>query len=473
MLLFCKHNEDILKHKRFIFEGGTPEGQKVEKKEGGEKKEVTQDDVDKARENFNKEKDALLKKLDGYEKSDNPAIKEAATKAKADLLKLSESGDLTPENINSRLDFIRLTLNYFENKPKLDRMTKTVETKGANLEKKWTDYMTSMSKGMADEYPNLPKDVLAKITALGPEYAEMASGAIQVTTLYGTQGNDVTMDDLFLNPRIIFTRYEAAKDAEMRLDGNDPGGKLWAELNRLNDVMTLKINTIINIEVAKDQSQAEAQVNDVLKGGNESLDEWGKKYNKPVEAQKGQLAAACENALAALKTFNKPGDAQKRALILANLNDQVSVIFSGKPFEKKEGLTTETDAVMKQFNMGADKYFAGFEKGKLTSADAGLKLDEKVKKKDEYYGVIGSPNFRLEGTGAKITSLPPNTELQIVDTNVMQVETSDGQKVNYIKVRLNPPDGPIGYVAQNHVNFTKRIMNLDEKESGSNPQAAA
>ena len=484
MLLICKNllvngSADFIGEKRFIYEGGNPEGKKIEAQKGTEKKEVTSEDVDKAKENFLKEKAALEKKLDEYAKSDNPAIKQAAETAKADLKRFGESSSFTPEAIQSHLNYIQLTINYFTLKPKIDGNVKQIEDRSKALTTEWTDFMKNATKDYAPKYPFLPPDVLAQISALGADYTERSEGGIAVIALSGTMDRgsgqsdkDLSLEDYLMNPDQTTAMAARHKSTLEMLKGSDQGSVLWADLQRIGEEMQTRCDALVNIEAGKDIKRSVDMVNTTREDGFKNLDDWGKTYNQDVSDRKGLLDAACKNALAALQIMVKPEDAPKRALILATLDDQSKKIFNVSGEMNPNGMSS-VNAVLGFTKTPKDKYFAGFEKGKTVPADASLKLDEKVKKTDEYFSLSGNPNFRLEGSGAKMAVLDPNTVVQVVDANIMQIETSDGGKVNYIKVRLNPPEGPIGYVAQNHVNFQKKILGADEKTPEIKPQQTA
>lgn len=485
MLLICKNllihgSANFIGEKRFIYEGGNPEGKKVEAQKGAEKKEVTSEDVDKAKEIFLKEKEAFEKKLDEYLKSDNPAIKKAAETAKADLKRFGESSSFTPEALQSHLNYIQFTIKYFDLKPKIDGNVKQIEERAQALTAEWTDFMKNAAKDYAAQYPFLPPEVLAQITALAADHAERSEGGIAVIALSGTMDmggsgksdKDLSLEDYLMNPDQTIAMAARHKSTLEMLKGADQGSVLWADLQRIGDEMQTKCDALVDIEAGKDMKHSVDMVNTTREDGFKNLDDWGKTYNQDVSDRKGLLDAACKNALAALQIMVKPEDAPKRALILATLDDQAKKIFNVSGQMNPDGLSS-VNAVLGFTKTPKDKYFAGFEKGKTVPADASLKLDEKVKKTDEYFSLSGNPNFRLEGSGAKMAVLDPNTVVQVVDANIMQIETSDGGKVNYIKVRLNPPDGPIGYVAQNHVNFQKKILGLDGKAPEIKPQQTA
>lgn len=473
MLLICKNlfghkGADFIGEKRFIYEGGNPEGKKVEAQKGPEKKEATAEDVDKAKENFLKEKAALEKKLDEYAKSDNPAIKQAAETAKADLKRFGESAILTPEAIQSHLNYIQLALNYFSAKPVIDRNVKKIDGLRVSLSKEWTDFIKNTAKSYATEYPFLPPEVLAQITRLGDDHAERADGGISVVAIAGTMDlgtgkgdTELTLEDYMANPEQIQTMIARHKITFETLQGQDKGSSLYADLGNLSDEMGTRCDALVNIEAGKDLKRSVDLVNASRTDGFKSLDDWGKTNNKDVTDRKAMLDAACTNAIAALQIMVKPEDAPKRALILATLDDQTRKIFNTSG-EVNPNELSSMNALLEHTKTPKDKFFAGFEKGKTVPADASLKLDEKVKKTDEYFSISGNPNFRLEGSGAQMIVLSPKSHVQVMDTNVMQIETSGGGKVNYLKVRLNPPNGPIGYIAQNNVDFKKRVMDADE-----------
>lgn len=481
MLLICKNNwikagADLIGGKRFIYDEGNPEGKKVEAQQGKEKKEVTAEDVDKAKENFRVEKAALEKKLDEYAKSENPAIQKAVEQARADLKRFGESSVITPEAIQNQLNYIKQALYYFEWKPKLESNVKKIEKKTEEAKKKWTEAIAAMADQYIKDNPNLPKENSDAIRAMVADYAERMDGAVTVAQIVSTQDSDISLQDYLLDPGRLNAAFEANKKGYEYITGSG-NPSLYNTLNDLYEEMEQRSEAQICIGYSKEQKNSEEYIQNYSVQTKSLLVEWGKEQKQDVTAQMAQLDTIFSSALAAVKVLTKPGDAPQRALVMANMQDQIDLLYTGKRKEKDpQALTDQTTLVeqtMKQMKVSPDKYFTGFEKGKSQPADPNLKLDEKVKDKALAFGTVGSPNFRLEGSGARIMTLPPNTVLQILDTNVMSVETSDGKKVNYLKVRMNPPDGPVGYVSQNHINFQKQIVDLDSQNPESKKQPNA
>lgn len=470
MLLICKNLlphgcADFIGEKRFIYDEGKPEGAKVEAPKGPEKKEVTAEDVDKAKENFMKEKAALEKKLDEYAKSDNPAILKAVETAKADLKRFDESGSLSMEAIKNQLNYIQLTLQYFEWKPKLDSNVKKIETAAEKTKSEWVQSLNSMVDGILKDNPNLPKEQADKIRSMVADYSERMDGAIQVAVITGTPDKDLTFEEFLLAPERLNTALLANQHGYDLFTNQEKAPALYKNLDDLYNEMEQRCDAQVCIGQAAEQKNSITYLQNYQKEAKELLVHWGKQFEQNIDDKMAKLDVIFSNGMAALNALDKPIDGPKRALVLANIRDQIDFLYTGKPKQKNPNSITDqytlVEQTMKQMGEHPDKYFAGFEKGKLQPSDEKLGLKEKVQDKGLRYVTVGSPNFRLEGSGARIMTLPPNAVLQIVDSNVMVVETSDGKKVHYVKVRMSPPNGPVGYISQNNINFQKSSIDLD------------
>lgn len=47
--------------------------------------------------------------------------------------------------------------------------------------------------------------------------------------------------------------------------------------------------------------------------------------------------------------------------------------------------------------------------------------------------------------------------VKLVDDIVFAIETEKGEKIDYVNVQLNPPDGPVGRVVINLVDFSNPV----------------
>lgn len=65
----------------------------------------------------------------------------------------------------------------------------------------------------------------------------------------------------------------------------------------------------------------------------------------------------------------------------------------------------------------------------------------------------------------QMLQLSPGAEVRLVDTDLTYT-TKQGNDVKYIKVQLDPPYGPIGFVASNYLDYQhpKKLKDIEHVE---------
>lgn len=183
-----------------------------------------------------------------------------------------------------------------------------------------------------------------------------------------------------------------------------------------------------------------------------------------------------DSALATINMFQNPEHANQRALILANFKDQLETLgFTLDPNQtEEEQLKTMASAISEtEFPEGpfhphylhAIEDLAGPDLIDLTAenlqtaqAMAGGSIEDPqvTQSVGKTSWLNGDTPLRLEGGGIQVANVSKDkpTKVQILGAEVYPVTDQNGNKVDYIRVQLDPPNGSIALIPKQNFNFS-------------------
>lgn len=176
-----------------------------------------------------------------------------------------------------------------------------------------------------------------------------------------------------------------------------------------------------------------------------------------------------KTSLSTLDFLKNPDDANKRALVLANFKDQIGAITEERLPDRQ--YVTEMEDLMGEY---ADATAGSLEDVEMTGT---YEKDPQVATAVEKTSFLsGDADFRLDGIGVYLTTLTGNQGVKVKllsADSYMGVIDANGNKLAYVKVQVNPPDGPIGYIPKKNFDFqalaTKPVAKAPEKTEDTYP----
>lgn len=454
---------------RYIFNDKGPE-QKSSAPESKEAAPPTAEKVADEKAKVDQKKVALQTRIDQYKKSPNDAIKKAAEQAQKDLDAVKDKPNLSVEQIQANLDRITSILEHADQTRLLDERVKKMRDDADKISKGWQAEVQKYNDGLLQTHPKISADAKKSLATLLEGTIEDLDGNVLLAIFTATQKPKVSVEE-YTKDAQAFQKINKVLDAEQdKLYGKT--GDLKQKLQDIHSDYTADAHAIVILDYAKDSASAIADAEHATAFAEQSLDKWSKANgNEDVQVAKDYAHGLGVNAVAMLKLLTKPSDAGKRALVLATLKDDLLSIVSDP---RKNEVSTDrgiTASVMKRGGIKHDAFsqnFNAFTEG-VELTGTGVTQEQM---NESVFQVSANPNFRLEGSGMQMMVLPKGTAVKLLGLTTHHVETEKGRKADYIRVQLNPPDGPIGYVAAEYVDFKKPILHMDLYKPKENKEAA-
>lgn len=395
----------------------------------------------------------------------HPAVIEAKQKLEA----VKKQRD--PEKDNSRLDKIESIISYFDLHAEFEKRRAVI---GRALEENAgtirADYETGLSRFFATN-PDLNPDLKGELTAANRESVQALIDAYNAK--YSVK-NDVSLADFFKNPAAARNQMDQVSKPpydliaagmlpaipENETIAQNYEAKKMVILGKDKDASVKEIN--VRAEKVKSELMANlARIKLAVSLHPERKSELESEYKK-VSEKYNQTLALQQNSLALFESFNDPKDplvAKRRSLVLANFEDEAQKSAGGGADERPNlssvlALTGQKiDDVAGQLSL----LVAGNSPDGVTKAFAG------AHEVGQWGTVKGKVDFRMDGNGLSLANQNFNIAV-LVDKKYYPVSNPDGSQVTFVKVQVNPPDGPIGLIPLNSIEFSGDKRKTDEKK---------
>ncbi len=388
---------------------------------------------------------------DMKKRSANPAVVELAQKALLDLGQMTRDKNVSREKIDRKgaeiselLEYLGIVSEYEKNRTFIAEVLKS---NASEVRKKYAADFEQSCK----ENPKLSEELKARLLNGNRLCVQKLVAAYE--TEYLPKGQ-ISLAKFRKNPEEIRSLADQAAGSRKTLEGGEvpPTG----DTARIEADYGMERDSILLVSIGKDGKESEDYLEQVAGDQLKTLQDEQKRIENSLEENpdqeelKGQLLSVMEktgkisylveNALANLRSV---GNAKLRSVIVANFLDDVEKVYVLGPIE-----STHLDKVMDMTGLKKDDIAKGF--GGLLEG----KEDSTVKENNgKYLYIKYKSDFRMEGAGIAIGKAGIFTRCQVVDGQVYEVTDSKGEKVAYVKVLFNPPDGPIGYVRKEDVDF--------------------
>jgi hypothetical protein len=183
-------------------------------------------------------------------------------------------------------------------------------------------------------------------------------------------------------------------------------------------------------------------------------DEYYQDELKYLDKQTSNVTFLMTNTIATLSSFRDSKDNEKRSLILAKFADDLSWYKTGGEYEP-----LYLNSTLKVIGRKRDSIAEQFLNDNIyVDSTMSTKLGVKVPLK------MGS-DFRMDGSGILLAdNSRDGLECSIVDDQVFVVKSWGGVNVYYVRVQISPPNGPIGYVPKDGLNFKATSKEADTQE---------
>lgn len=429
---------------------------------------------------FNTQIQLFQKTIDSAEKSAFPEAQKIAKNAELKLSGLQKSKDKNKAIIEiiTEIDKLQATLAYFA-------YNKCVEEIKTQLKKETEAFKTKHAeevKSILEKYPQLPLSYRTKLETANtkrnqslvnlynqeylPEqltqtqflknseqgYQALAQAQELKTAvlenILSLEAEAINQEFEDVHQAIIFTQLaETAKESEEYI--NDQANQQIAKIkeqktqlnkklsehpaNKLSQLSDKEMNELFSEQFLEFQ-QLQKEVNDELSKLNSSITE--------IENLK-------TNSLAILNGLNVQKENKKRTVVIAYFQDQLNSIVSEDRHFKTNNFETALQLTGQKKDFIANKFL---ETELVKKSSLSSKVDQT--------GILKLADFRLEGTGFLLGSnVGPERPCRLVDEYIYQFKNEQNQLTEYVRVQLDPPNGPIGYSPLNSLDLKKQSKN--------------
>jgi len=391
-------------------------------------------------------------------KKANPALaqSEAVIRAMLELGQL-KGKNLPPEKIEQKLADIRVLLDYLGIVSEYEKNKEFIKAFLRNTAAETRKRFGMEYAQIISDNPKISPDLKMRLQAANGDCIKNMLAAYDAEYL---PKGEVSLAAFRKDRNALEAVVALAKASKEKIEG---GQVLCAEAVLFREEYVKERDAILLVTFGKDPDESVGFVEQEAGNLLSELEDARKKTEQLISEnpEAGQhktklqnimgrileISSLRNNTLAYLQVFKglkDPMNARRRAVVIAGFYDGIQ--------------KAKADAGKSPDHLGAVLNLTGMKKDDVALAlgdNPETGTDETVKSNmGRFLFVERNVDLRLDGTGVVLARTGLIMQCQIVEGQVTRVRNEKGELHEYVRVQVNPPDGPIALVDKSGIDFS-------------------